>query len=530
MATPTDAGTWFTTTSYGYASPQNSAGGNVTPIAGEGVPFLSTVTDPRGLVTSIHYSYDTEPIPALRTHIVSAWKIVEPNGVTTYFGGPNGSYIIGDTTNLGKPRGIPSGAPSGYGASDTPLYRVEAAGGLILVPDKEFSRTYTAPTQNAPGYVTVHDGPVLPAADSVWQKSKFDAESLMQLESVSSFRGSAAQAVAGGMPDSLCTVTKTTSSNFLGAPLSETVVEQRTTTAGGTTRTFETEHAYWGRSKYFQQKFARSKDAGAGTPWRYTWSDYFDSSAALGRRGQASAVYDARHATPHVENVGDPNHFRDQATLNSAAVPNATFDYDSRGRPITVDRRKAGAAVAYVRTASTYGGDGAQAYFNATSVTEAQGLAEQRTTQTHAFHWSGKASDTTDANGRRFKTTYEFSGAVMDVEQVRADGSFFNPRKYVLKNAYGVARVATGQPVEAAAQSPPAFRYTENRMELLIEVREDPEGGFSARGLGAAIFTEADDLESLKAAIRAAVSCHFEPGDEPKFLRLLIVREEIIAA
>lgn len=66
--------------------------------------------------------------------------------------------------------------------------------------------------------------------------------------------------------------------------------------------------------------------------------------------------------------------------------------------------------------------------------------------------------------------------------------------------------------------------------ELIFEVREDPEGGFTARGLSAAIFTEADTMEGLRAAIRDAVKCHFDPGTEPKILRLLIVREETIAA
>ena len=52
--------------------------------------------------------------------------------------------------------------------------------------------------------------------------------------------------------------------------------------------------------------------------------------------------------------------------------------------------------------------------------------------------------------------------------------------------------------------------------ELIFEVREDAEGGFTARALGAAIFTGADTLEALKTAMRDAVKCHFDPGTEPK--------------
>lgn len=34
--------------------------------------------------------------------------------------------------------------------------------------------------------------------------------------------------------------------------------------------------------------------------------------------------------------------------------------------------------------------------------------------------------------------------------------------------------------------------------ELVFLVEEAPEGGFTARALGEAIFTEADDIESLR--------------------------------
>ena len=64
--------------------------------------------------------------------------------------------------------------------------------------------------------------------------------------------------------------------------------------------------------------------------------------------------------------------------------------------------------------------------------------------------------------------------------------------------------------------------------ELVFWVEEAPEGGFTARALGAAVFTEADTLENLRLAIRDAVHCHFEAGQEPRVLRLHVVREELI--
>ena len=46
--------------------------------------------------------------------------------------------------------------------------------------------------------------------------------------------------------------------------------------------------------------------------------------------------------------------------------------------------------------------------------------------------------------------------------------------------------------------------------ELIFLVEEAPEGGFTARSLGAAIFTEADDMDGLREMVRDAVRCHFD--------------------
>lgn len=56
--------------------------------------------------------------------------------------------------------------------------------------------------------------------------------------------------------------------------------------------------------------------------------------------------------------------------------------------------------------------------------------------------------------------------------------------------------------------------------EIIFLIQEAPEGGYTARALGEAIFTEADDLSSLRTNIREAVDCHFETGEGPKIIRL----------
>ena len=60
--------------------------------------------------------------------------------------------------------------------------------------------------------------------------------------------------------------------------------------------------------------------------------------------------------------------------------------------------------------------------------------------------------------------------------------------------------------------------------ELIFLIEDAPEGGFTARALSQAIFTEADDLSSLREQIRDAVRCHFDAGQEPSVIRLHFVR------
>jgi dephospho-CoA kinase len=66
--------------------------------------------------------------------------------------------------------------------------------------------------------------------------------------------------------------------------------------------------------------------------------------------------------------------------------------------------------------------------------------------------------------------------------------------------------------------------------EIVFVVEDAPEGGYTARALGESIFTEADDLETLRAMVRDAVRCHFEDeATRPKVIRLHMVRDEVLA-
>ena len=65
--------------------------------------------------------------------------------------------------------------------------------------------------------------------------------------------------------------------------------------------------------------------------------------------------------------------------------------------------------------------------------------------------------------------------------------------------------------------------------EVFFIVEEAPEGGYIARALGAAIFTEADNLDHLHQQVRDAVKCHFGEEEAPKMIRLHFVKEEVLA-
>ena len=65
--------------------------------------------------------------------------------------------------------------------------------------------------------------------------------------------------------------------------------------------------------------------------------------------------------------------------------------------------------------------------------------------------------------------------------------------------------------------------------EIVFVVEEAPEGGYTARAVGESIFTEADDVDHLRAQVRDAVRCHFHDGDSPRLIRLHFVRDEVIA-
>jgi hypothetical protein len=66
-------------------------------------------------------------------------------------------------------------------------------------------------------------------------------------------------------------------------------------------------------------------------------------------------------------------------------------------------------------------------------------------------------------------------------------------------------------------------------IELIFEVRDAEEGGYTARGLGYAIFTEAETWDALRANVLEATSLHFaDEAAQPRLVQLHYVKDELV--
>lgn len=66
--------------------------------------------------------------------------------------------------------------------------------------------------------------------------------------------------------------------------------------------------------------------------------------------------------------------------------------------------------------------------------------------------------------------------------------------------------------------------------ELIFEVYQDSENGFSAECLTEAIFTQAESWEELREQVKDAVEAYFfDSKEKPKNIRLHLIRDELLA-
>ena len=65
--------------------------------------------------------------------------------------------------------------------------------------------------------------------------------------------------------------------------------------------------------------------------------------------------------------------------------------------------------------------------------------------------------------------------------------------------------------------------------ELVFEVVQEGDGGFTAEAIGEGIFTQADSWDELKTNVREAVQAYFFASAPPASVRLRLVRDEVLA-
>jgi predicted RNase H-like HicB family nuclease len=65
--------------------------------------------------------------------------------------------------------------------------------------------------------------------------------------------------------------------------------------------------------------------------------------------------------------------------------------------------------------------------------------------------------------------------------------------------------------------------------ELVFEVTEETDGGYSAECLTEDIFTQGDTWQELRANVKDVVNAYFFDGPKPQWIRLRMVRNEILS-
>jgi predicted RNase H-like HicB family nuclease len=66
--------------------------------------------------------------------------------------------------------------------------------------------------------------------------------------------------------------------------------------------------------------------------------------------------------------------------------------------------------------------------------------------------------------------------------------------------------------------------------ELVFEITQEADGGFTAECLTEGIFTEGDSWEELRSNVREAVAAfYFDRPQPPSAIRLHLVRDEVLA-
>ncbi len=408
----------YKTTTYGYATAWTGNGYS----GAVATNLLNTITDPRGLQTKVYYAMGNSQAPPFNTTVpgVLAYRVDRPNG--TYMFIQFMQYYL---------QALPGANWFGQ-SGDRIVMNCQADNTVINECWPTFSGTtgsniYTVSMLSGPGQVhTNYNGP----AFILWSKT-YDARSqnlttqvdytypwatdISQPGTMRQMRGMDVE------PFAVQTTTTANTYNFMGNPLMKTVTEAYMATAYGAVTTNQqavNQFAYWGQSKYFQQ-MATLDPSG-----RMTYSDYYDSSAAPGYKGQIYRVYDPKYGTIFLDPAKSPPSganplayevWRYQVSVSNPNAYSASFNaYDTQGR--ATDVFKLSPTGGYVETKTTYGGDGAPTWGQATDVYEDAAGVNRHTRNVSYTSW-GKPSEVVDAAGHDFVTTYDAEGTIQSIRR-----------------------------------------------------------------------------------------------------------------
>jgi hypothetical protein len=65
--------------------------------------------------------------------------------------------------------------------------------------------------------------------------------------------------------------------------------------------------------------------------------------------------------------------------------------------------------------------------------------------------------------------------------------------------------------------------------EIVFEVVQEVDGGYTAEALGESIFTQSDNWDELRVNVREAVHAFYFDSTPPASIRLRLVRDEVLA-
>lgn len=65
--------------------------------------------------------------------------------------------------------------------------------------------------------------------------------------------------------------------------------------------------------------------------------------------------------------------------------------------------------------------------------------------------------------------------------------------------------------------------------ELVFEITQESDGGFTAEALGESIFTQAETWSELRTNVQEAVEAFYFDRPRPMSLRMHLVRDEVLA-